>query len=59
MKYVIRREDGAYVARSGSLHSYTRNLMEARIFTALEVEREKCGNETVIPLSQVKSKGWE
>jgi hypothetical protein len=59
MKYVIHREDGAFVARPGSLSSYTRNLMQARIFTASEVEREKCGNETAVPLSQVKPKGWD
>ncbi len=41
--YVIRREDGQYVTRTGSEHSYTRKLEKARTFTTrADAERERC-----------------
>jgi len=48
MKYVLVREDGAYVAPSGSSASYTRALQNARTFPTREAaERERCGNERI------------
>lgn len=48
MIYVIQRTDGAYVARSGSKSSYTRNLQHARPFNSREsAQRECCDNERV------------
>jgi hypothetical protein len=47
MPYVIvRTQDGAYVARAGSAHSYTRKLTEAAIYTTREAAAgNACGNE--------------
>lgn len=52
--YVIQRnEDGAYVAPSGSAHSYVKNLQLARTFPTREsAEREQCGNERVLSVDQ-------
>lgn len=58
MKFLLRREDGLYVAWPGQKHSYTKSILNARIFEEVELEREKCGNETAIPLESVKPKGW-
>lgn len=54
MKYVIRRnEDGKFVTREGSKHSYTRHLNAARRFpTKRMAETEKCGNEIVIKFEE-------
>jgi hypothetical protein len=53
--YVIRRnKDGAYVARPGAARSYTKILEDARGYDTLEdAQRDKCGNESVIPLAYV------
>jgi hypothetical protein len=52
--YIIKRMgDQKYVAKPGSLHSYTNRLEDARIFSDAEVWREKCGNEVAIPLDKV------
>lgn len=53
-RFVIRRDDGKYVARPGSAHSYTSKLEEARLFATREAaERDCCGNERIIPLAEV------
>lgn len=57
MFYVIQREDGAYVAPPGQAHSYTRQLQNARTFDNREAaEREKCGNERIVPLEEAVQK---
>lgn len=45
--YVLRRnEDGAYVARRGSRHSYTRKFEQAQTFDTLQgALADACGNE--------------
>ena len=47
--YIIKRVDGAYVARPGSASSYTLLLQRARTFNTREAaEADKCpGNEYV------------
>jgi hypothetical protein len=48
---IVRIEDGAFVAPSGSASSYTRALQDARVFASREqAERERCGNERVMRL---------
>lgn len=50
---IQRNEDGKYVALPGRKHSYTNRLQEARVFHSMsEAKREKCGNETILPLRQ-------
>ena len=50
--YVVTREDGKFVAPSGSEHSYTDKLQKARIFPDRNAAmREKCGNESAQPLA--------
>ena len=53
--YVIRRnEDGRYVSRLGSEHSYTRRLEDARAFQSREIaERNACENEHVMSISDM------
>jgi hypothetical protein len=55
--YVIRRnEDGKYVTPSGSGHSYTRWLEEARTFTTYDAaKRECCSNERPVPVESLLS----
>lgn len=57
--YVIKREDGAYVSRQGSEHSYTRKLQEARPFNSRAgAEHECCSNEHVVSVdSEIYSEG--
>lgn len=52
--YVIQRDDGAFVSRPGSDHSYTRLLQQARTFATRDAaERERCpGNERVLSVEQ-------
>jgi hypothetical protein len=47
--YVIKRTaDGMYVARPGSLRSYTNNRQEAHQFlTSQEAQRQACDNESI------------
>lgn len=46
--YVIKREDGKYVSRPGSEHSYTPFLQRARTFsTRASALESACGNEYV------------
>ncbi len=56
--YVIKRNsDGRYVAAPGSLHSYTKKLEDAQAFsTRGEANRNKCGNETVVPIENIMRK---
>lgn len=50
MRYVIKRNgNGAYVAPSGSKHSYVKNIVEADVFASrLAARSECCGNETAV-----------
>jgi hypothetical protein len=52
MIWLLKRNDGAYVAPAGSWHSYTRDIREARKFASLaEAERERCPeNESIVAL---------
>ena len=46
--FVIRGPNG-FVNKSGSYHSYTKFIEQARKFSTKEdAEKDKCGNETVI-----------
>jgi hypothetical protein len=50
--FVIVREDGKFVSRAGSEHSYTDKLQEARCFSSMEKARpHKCENEVVLPVT--------
>lgn len=53
--YVIRRDDGAFVSQPGSEHSYTKNLLNARLFrTKAEAEANLCpGNERVVRVADL------
>lgn len=57
--YVLKRNTDSrnpgelYVAPLGRPAAYTNKLQHARVFTTLaEAEREKCGNETILPLDE-------
>lgn len=56
-KFVIKRTDqgGGFVARAGSVNSYTKKLQEARLFPTREAaEADRCpGNEIVLSLDEV------
>ena len=51
--FVIKRNDGLYVARPGMRSSYTRFLQYARIFASREAaERDVCpGNERIVEVT--------
>ena len=53
--YVIRRnEDGKYVSRPSSEHSYTRRLEDAQAFQSREIaEGNACENEHVMSISDM------
>lgn len=53
--YVIVREDGKYVARPGSEHSYTSKLESAAIFrTREQAELNRCPeNEHIRSVSEI------
>ncbi len=55
--YVLKRNDGAYVAPPGQASSYVRALQAARVFsTRAEAERERCpGNEVVVTVESQMS----
>jgi hypothetical protein len=57
MGYVLRRnEDGKYVRPSGMTTSYTTDITKARQFPTLEAaNRERCGNETALPVEALAS----
>lgn len=49
MSYVLRRDDGAFVAPPGEPKSYTRDVRHARRFaTRQAAQSEACGNEQAI-----------
>lgn len=52
-RFVLKRNsDGKYVAKSGMLHSYTRDLAQARRFQSrAAASASACGNEQVFELS--------
>lgn len=58
MPYVLKRtHDGAYVARSGSKSSYTRRIEQAAVFATLkEATRNRCGNEVVVDLVELRER---
>lgn len=47
--FVIKRvEDGKYVAKSSSFHSYTNDRSQAAEYkTVEEAEKQRCGNESI------------
>jgi hypothetical protein len=50
--------DGCYVARQGSVSSYTRDKYDAQRFATREdAERERCGNEIVVEISLLLQEG--
>ena len=53
--FVIRRNDGAYVARPGSAGSYTRSLESAwKFYNREEADKQRCpGNETVVSVEDI------
>jgi hypothetical protein len=53
--YVLRRDDGAYVAQPGSERSYTTKLEHARTFsTRAAAEDDRCpGNESVVAVEDL------
>lgn len=54
MWVLIRLEDGKYVAKSGSEHSYTNKLENAQVFTSKDkAEANKCGNEYARSVSEI------
>ncbi len=59
MPYVIRRDDGAFVSRPGSQHSYTPLLQKARTWETREAaERELCPeNEQVLTVGEAMGEG--
>lgn len=56
--FVIVREDGMFVAQSGSERSYTNNLMEAKTFAARrQAADELCvDNERIVTVSELLQK---
>lgn len=51
---LVRIPDGAYVARSGSIHSYTRKLEQAQVFKSREnANQNRCVNETIQSLEEL------
>ena len=57
--YVIQRNDGAFVSKSGSASSYTNKLQDARTWETREsAERELCpGNERIVSTDEIFEKG--
>lgn len=53
--YLIKRNDGKFVAQSGSEHSYTNRLDLARVYkTKDEATKDLCtGNETIVEIPQL------
>lgn len=50
--YVLKREDGKYVAKWRSPKSYTSLLQMAQVFPTKEAaEASKCGNEHVVSVN--------
>ena len=54
MNFVLKREDGKFVAHPGSEKSYTRKIELARVYFSREAaEADKCGNETIVTVRAV------
>jgi hypothetical protein len=55
MMFVIKRNDGHYVAWPGRRSSYTRFLQYARVFkTRADAEKERCpDNERVVNITEI------
>lgn len=46
MRWILKRDDGAYVRRPGGQHSYSWRLQDAQTWPTREAaEAESCGNE--------------
>lgn len=51
---LAKDKDGAFVSAPGSAHSYTRDLLQAQLFTTREqAMREACGNEHVVDVGDL------
>lgn len=49
--YLVKRNDGFYVAEAGSQSSYTKSIKRARRFPSREAaQRDCCGNEHVVSI---------
>jgi len=61
MGYVLKRTDqgGGFVTRPGSPGSYTKDILQARVFsTKEEADANKCpGNETVLAIDSLLQAG--
>lgn len=59
MGYVLRRTDGKFVTPSGSEHSYTSDLMKARIYPTRDAaDTDRCvENESVVPVESLLQRG--
>ena len=57
--YVIMRNDGKYVARPGSKHSYCKSIERARVYRdKVDAIVDRCpGNETVVPVDSIINTG--
>lgn len=53
--YILQNNDNnKYVAHSGSEHSYTNRLEQARVFKTKEsAQKHACGNETILHITDV------
>jgi hypothetical protein len=55
--FVIKKVDvnkDLFEAKSGSQHTYTNNILDAKIYhTIADAERSKCSNEVIIKLSSL------
>jgi hypothetical protein len=53
--FVLRREDGKFVARPGFQESYTADILKARVFPShFSAESDRCiENEQVVSLSDL------
>lgn len=61
MAFVLKRTDGAYVAKRGSEHSYTRSILNARLFkTRKAAEADRCpDNERIVDIGyNAMLEGW-
>jgi hypothetical protein len=59
LRYVIKRNDGKYVAKPGSEHSYTQLLQRATVFNSYsDAERDLCPeNERICLLDEELEQG--
>jgi hypothetical protein len=55
--YLLRREDGKYVARGGLEQSYTKDIDKVRIYQSMAgAEKDRCGNENIVPIEELARK---